>query len=68
MIQYEIEDMRKQLAQATSDIQAQQKVLSSSEEFVTCSSLPLDLYGGAARARYAIQPYPVPATSGTGVF
>lgn len=29
-----MESMRKQLAQATSDIQAQQKVISSSEEFV----------------------------------
>ena len=61
-IQSEVEDMRKQLAQATSDIQAQQKVLSSSEEFVKSvfSSHVVETFniGQPPEGRYAVVPPP----------
>ena len=60
MIQSEIEDLRKQLLQATSDIQAQQKVLSSSEEFVKSvfSSYVVELFniGQSPKTHYAVVP------------
>jgi hypothetical protein len=62
-IQSEIEDMRKQLAQATSAIQAQQQVLSSSEEFVKSvfSSHKVEIFNISQppKDRYAVVP---PAT------
>jgi hypothetical protein len=62
-IQSEVEDMRKQLAQATSDIQAQQKVLSNSEEFVKSvfSSHKIELFNISQHPndRYVVVP---PAT------
>ena len=58
-----MEDMRKQLAQATADIQAQQKVISSSEEFVKSvfSSHAVEIFniGQPPKDRYAVVP---PAT------
>jgi hypothetical protein len=57
-IQPEMEDMRKQLAKATSDMQAQQKVISSSEEFVkqVFSSHAVEMFniGRSPKDRYAI--------------
>jgi hypothetical protein len=61
-IQSEVEDMRKQLAQATSDIQAQQQVLSSSEEFVKSifSSHVVEIFniGQPPKDHYAVVPPP----------
>jgi hypothetical protein len=59
-IQPEMEAMRKQLVQANSDIQAQQKVISSSEEFVKSvfSSHAEEIFnlGQPPKDRYAILP------------
>jgi len=61
-IQPEMEDMRKQLALATSEIQAQQKVISSSEEFVKSvfSSHMVQIFsiGQLPKDHYAIVPPP----------
>jgi hypothetical protein len=58
----EIEGMRKQLAQATSDIEAQQKVISSSQAFVKSvfSSHIVDYFhvGQPPKERYAVIPPP----------
>jgi hypothetical protein len=71
-IQSEIEDMRKQLAQATHDIQTQQKVLSSSEEFVKSifSSHVVEIFniGQPPKDHYAIIPPPTKEIKNTVVW
>ena len=61
-LQPEMESMRKQLAQATNDIQAQQKVISSSQDFVKSvfSSHMTDIFniGQPPNDRYAVVPPP----------
>jgi hypothetical protein len=63
-LQPEMESMRKQLAQATSDIQEQQKVISSSQEFVKSvfSSHVVQIFNinASATDRYAIVPPQAP--------
>jgi hypothetical protein len=79
-LQPEMEGMRKQLAEATKAIQAQQKVISSSEEFAksifsshVTESFDVKLNAGAARTidlknRYAIIPPFTKETKSTIVF
>jgi hypothetical protein len=59
-LQPEVESIRKQLSQATDEMQAQQKVISSSEEFVKSvfSTHLVDIFniGQAPQDRYAVIP------------
>jgi hypothetical protein len=70
-LQPELESMRKQLADATTDIKAQQKVLSSSEEFVkgVFSSHMVEFFhiGQPPTDRYLVVP-PIPGNKRTTVF
>jgi hypothetical protein len=69
-LQPQMEEMRRQLAQATSEIQAQQKALSSSEEFVKniFSSHRVEIFtlGQSPSDRYAVIP-PVGSPTGNTV-